>query len=248
MTLLRWATLSILTCLTCSASRALAANTDFDVKFDQCSEYVGIGFVPAARARALVPAKYTLAGDATNAVVVVRVTRCAAVTLDGGNAKPAHTAQIGIKITGPNATADIDNYLLWYVTDLGELEAKMQAAGVACGNDQQLSFDFTPAASPTPLAIDVDAAQFPAYRLQGQAAASSAAPVPFVANWWSDGSKGTLRMHTEFPQIRFGSASVTLTTPAGSALAMLIGAQTIQFPLLDSYNEFGAVVMQVRKQ
>lgn len=245
MTLLRWVTLVL---LTCSASRASAAGTDFDVSFDQCSEYVGIAFVPKARARALVPAGYTLAGDANNAVIVVRVTRCGAISTDGGNTSAGHTLQVGISITGPNATADIDNYLLWCASDHGGLIGKFQAAGVDCSNGQGISFDFTPGASPSPLSIDVNAPQVPSIDLAGQAAAPSASPVSFVANWWVDGSKGTLRMHTEFPQIRFGSASVTLHTPAGSALATLIGASSLQFPLLDSFNQFGAVVMQVRKQ
>ena len=237
---LRWAAVLV---FTCTASPVLAANTDFDVTFDQCVEYVGIGLVPKARARPLVPAAYTLAGDETNAVLVVRVTSCAAVAVDGKNPKPAHTAQIGITITGPNATADIDNYTLWYVTDLGNLNGKFQAAGINAGNDQPLAFS-----SPSPISIEVDAAQFPAYSLQGQAATPNTSPVFFSANWWVDGSKGRLRMHTDFPQIRFGGASVTLTTPAGSPLAQLIGGQTLQFPVLDSYNTFGPVVMQVRKQ
>lgn len=242
---LRWAAVLV---FTCTADTALAANTDFDVAFDQCAEYVGIGLVPKARARSLVPAAYSLAGGETNALIVVRVVECAVVAVDGKNPQAARTAQIGITITGPNATAHIDNYLLWYVTDLGTLKGKFESAGLSCGDDQQLSFDITPVSAPSPLSIDVAAAQLPAYTLQGQAATPNTTPVFFSANWWADGREGRLRLHMDFPQIRFGGASVTLNTPAGTPLAQLIGGTSMQFPLLDSYNTFGPVVMQVRKQ
>jgi hypothetical protein len=55
-------------------------------------------------------------------------------------------------------------------------------------------------------------------------------------------------MHSVFPQIRFSSASVTLTTPANSELAALIGGTSLQFAILDSYNGFDDALMEVRLQ
>lgn len=228
------------------ASEARANNKDFDVQFDDCVEYVGIGFVPAGPARALVPAQYTLAGDTSNAVLVVRVVDCGAVSVDGKNARAARTAQIGVMLAGQPPGADIDNYLLWYVTDHGQLHGKLSSAGLKTGNDQQLSFAFTPAGGAGPFASDVGASQTPVYSLDGQAQEPPVNPVPFVANWWSDGQHGQVRMHSDFPAISFSSAVVTLTTPANSELAALIGGTSMQFALLDSYNGFESALMEVR--
>jgi hypothetical protein len=70
--------------------------------------------------------------------------------------------------------------------------------------------------------------------------------VQFIASWWADGNHGVVRARTVFPAIRFGASATTLTTPAGSELAELIGGTTLTFPILDSYNTFGSAQLQVR--
>src|SRR5262245_59989341 len=114
--------------IVCLAGSARADSRDFDVAFDGCAEYVGIGFVPFDRARARVPAAYTLARDGDNAVIVVRIADCASVAVGGARGASGRTAQIGISITR-SEPADIHNYLLWYVTDLGSLHGKLDAIG-----------------------------------------------------------------------------------------------------------------------
>ena len=240
---LRW---SVGLLVACSASRVAAGAKDFDVQFGQCAEFVGIGYVPAAQARARVPAHYTLAGDGTNAFLVVRVVKCAAVSVDGKPAKAAQTAQIGVMLQGPDTSADINNYLLWFVTDLAALNGKFQASGVDCNNDQQMSSVFDQAAST--LTIDVSAPAAAAYQVDGDAEASSAAATTFIASWWYDGQQGSVRMRSEFPQIRFGEAAMTLTTAANSQLATLIGGTSMQFAILDSYNDFNTALLQARLQ
>lgn len=237
----------MLLAIACLGGSARADSRDFDVAFSGCAEYVGIGYVPFDRARARVPAAYTLARNGDSAVIVVRVADCTSIAIDGGRGASGRTAQIGISITR-SEPADIHNYLLWYVTDVGSLHGKLEAAGAPNGNDQQLSFEFDPAGGSGPLSVDVDAPQFPAYALTGEATEPSADPVIFTASWWSDGRNGTLRMHSVFPQIRFSGASATLTTAANSEVAALIGAQSMQFAILDSYNEFASASMQVRLQ
>ena len=230
--------------LASSTSPVWAAANDFDVDFVDCVEYVGIGFVPAARARPLVPAAYTLAGDDTNAVAVVRVTKCASVAIDGKNAKPARTAQIGVMLDVPDSTADIDNYLLWYATDLGTLHGKLSAAGVDSSVDAQLSFEFSASGPSGPLSIDVAPPRQPAYELLGTATVPTTQSVQFVANWFSSGAQGTLLMHTVLPSIRFSGANVTMTFAPSSALGALTGGQSLTFALLDSYNAFDSAHME----
>ncbi len=226
-------------------SEALSPH-DFDVDFTGCTELAGIGFVPAAKARSLVPAHYTLAGDATNAVLVARAVKCAGVAVDGHAAQPTTLTQIGISLVGPDSTADINNYTLWYVTDQALLAAKLNAAGADAENSPHLSYTFLPSSGGGTLDMVADPARAPHHELHGPVVPPNGDAVPFTASWWADGNHGTQRMRTVLPNIRFGTAHMTLTTPAGSALASVIGGTSLTFALLDSYNAFDAAHMEVR--
>lgn len=220
-----------------------AKQTDFGVDFAACSEVAGIGFVPRANARPLVPAKYELAGNAQSAVLVARAVHCDAVSVDGQAARPTTLIQIGISVVGEavvTPAADINNYTLWYVTDQAQLSAKLNAAGANAENSQQISYTL----SSGTLDFSASPARAPEVALQGPVT-PGATPSEFRATWWSDGNQGTIRMHTPFPAIRFGDAHMTLTTPANSDLARLIGGTSMTFPLLDSYNTFDSAHMDV---
>jgi hypothetical protein len=86
------------------------------------------------------------------------------------------------------------------------------------------------------------------YAALGQGSTPSASPVVFVANWFFDGPQGTVRMHTAFPAIRFGSANTVLTPTPPTELAALIGSATLTFDVLDSYNMWSSASMQSRMQ
>jgi hypothetical protein len=220
---------------------------DFDVDFSGCTELAAIGTVPAANARPLVPAGYVLAGDETNAVIVVRAVGCSGVSIDGKKATAARLAQIGVTLVGPDATADINNYLLWFITDLGELHGKLTGAGLGSDSDQDLTYSFTPGGSGSgTLAVAASPPQAPPFTAGGPAIVPTAAPVGFTASWWQDGQHGVVRMRTVFPAIQFSGATTTLTTPAGSALATLIGGTSMTFAILDSHNAFSTAHMEVR--
>lgn len=223
------------------AQDAWAGCKDFDVTFSGCAEFAGIGFVPAANARALMPAGYTLAGDTIDAIVVARVSRCDAISVDGHAPTAGTVSQIGITIVGPDGDADIDNYTVWYVTDVGLLHGKLRSAGLPTDNDSGLSFSFSNGA----LDIEATPPQAPEHEIHGTAVSPTAPAVPFVARWWSDVPHGTVLMRTEFPAIQFGGSTMTLTTPAGSDLADLIGDTSLTFGILDSYNTFPEATMEV---
>ena len=215
---------------------------DFDVDFSGCAEFAGIGLVPFANARPLVPSHYTLAGDATHAVLVVRVSHCSGTAIDG-NARGATTvSQIGISVTGQDTTADINNYTLGYVTDQAPLVLRYAAAGVDADLPLALRFGLSKGL----LDIASLSLHTPAFQVQGPATPPTASPVPFVASWWADGTRGVIRSRTTFPAIRFGTSTVTLTTPARSTLGKLIGGTSFTFALLDSYNTFANSHMEVR--
>src|SRR6476469_1612879 len=65
------------------ATAAVPGAPSFDVEFTDCSELASITTITVAKARTVVPASFTLAGDASGAPFVVRVAHCRAVSVDG---------------------------------------------------------------------------------------------------------------------------------------------------------------------
>jgi len=217
-----------------------------EVAFSGCTEFAGIGLVPAANARALVPAAYELAGDAQNAVIVVRVADCDGISVEGKKPKPGTVAQVGITVAPIDETASINNYTLWFATNFGPLHAKLRSNGVASELDSNLAYSFVPG-SPGQRALTIAATppKGPAYSVTGSAFVPTAAPVPFIATWWAETAQGAVQMRTEFPEIRFADATMTLTTPPSSALADLVGAPTLTFAILDSHNAFATAALTI---
>jgi len=215
---------------------------DFRVTFSHCAEFAGIGFVPAANARPLVPAHYTLAGAAANAVIVVRVSSCSNAVVDGKAIGATLVSQVGISVTGQDTSADINNYTLFYSTNQPCLQAAFDSQGVHADLAGLIGLELSPEGA---LKVKSRSPHTPAFRIEGTASAPTADPVPFVASWWADGTRGVVQARTEFPAIRFGTSAMTLTTPAGSALAQLAGSTTLTFALLDSYNTFAESHMVV---
>jgi hypothetical protein len=218
------------------------SDKDFDVAFDECTVFAGLARVDMARARALVPPEYTLFDDGGFARMVVRVASCAEVTVDGKDGGETIVSHIGIGLVGPDTTVNLNNYTLWYATDNSLLHARLTAAGVNADNSNQLSLAFADGT----LSVSSSSSHTPSFTVQGSAILPVNPAVPTSASWWDNGSRGAIRSRTVLPEIQFGTASTVLTTPAGSALADLIGGTTLTFPVLDSYNVFPTGAMEVR--
>lgn len=215
---------------------------DFDVDFTNCSEFAGIGVVPAANAQPFVPAGYTLAGDGSIALVVVRVAKCQSAVLDGKALDETITSQVGVTLQGPDASADINNYTVFYATNQARLHAAFQAAGVDADNSRQLSLSL----DGTALSASSASAHSSSFQVLGSSSVPTTAPTTFIASWWANGNHGVLSSRTEFPAIRFGSSTTTLTTTPGSTLAALLGGTSFTFAALDSYNTFASSHLEVR--
>jgi hypothetical protein len=216
---------------------------EFDVDFENCTEFAGIALVPRANAVPFVPAGYTLAGDTNNALVVVRVARCQSAEVDGKETGEITVAHIGVTLNGPDSSADINNYTVYFASDEQKLLTPLKKLGLRGEKIKAIGFTL---ATDGALSIDVNAKHDPDYQLLGTAIAPNAAPTAFTASWWYDGDAGEkIQMRTVFPAIRFGSASMTLTTPAGSELAALLGGTSLTFPVLDSFNAFPQAHMEV---
>lgn len=216
------------------------------VDFGNCSEFAGLTFVPTEEVEDLVPAGYQLAHFATadEAVVVVRVANCSSVKVKGGKAYAGTVAQVGVTLAGPDATSDINNYTLWYVTDNKELARELSKLGVDAEYSKDVDYDFAGGSGSGTLAISVAARHAPDYTLSGPATTPTDPAVPFVASWWLDTCQGTVQMRTSLPQIQFGAATMTLSA-VGADLRAIVGNGPVTFPALDSYNTFGQAHMVV---
>ena len=116
--------------------------------------------------------------------------------------------------------------------------------------DQGIVFQLAPGAAcgtgSANLRIGASPPHGPSFTACGTATLPTAPPTTFIATWWQDVGSRSVAMRTTFPAIAFGTAHMTLTTPAGSALASLIGGTTLTFALLDSVNTFATAHMTVQ--
>jgi len=102
----------------------------FTVSLRDCTELIGLGPVEFAKARSVVPIRYSLVPFNGGAGLVVRASRCAVAGVDSSAEKPAIVAQVGIAIIPPDGTGDINNYTLLYATDHQQLAQALNHAGL----------------------------------------------------------------------------------------------------------------------
>ena len=209
-----------------------ASNRGFSVDFSQCTEAVGVGPVNLARAAALVPASYTtlsIAGSpAATAAIVVRATSCASIQVNGGAAIPTNISQIGVEVVPPDGTGDINNYTLVYLSNNPELVTAFNHAGVPALLDTTLTYQFTYDSTGTggEIYVKAEGAGLPAYFISGTETDPTTPGFDFKANWWFAGNKGAVKQASDFPDIAFGTANLTLHTDRTGIIGQLIGGNT----------------------
>lgn len=211
--------------LVLAAPAAEASQKSFKVSFMNCTEFAGEGYVPLAIAQKLVPAGYTITNaSAGQAPMVVRMTNCDSVQVNGSRSQPTTIAQIGINIVSPDGTGDINNYMALYVSNNPQLVASFQGAGVPASLDPQIAYEYAPhdSASGT-LYGAVSPREFGPFFLYGTETNPPAnSGQNYIANWWF-GANAAIRQQTTFPTISFGASNVALYTSAASPLGQLVG-------------------------
>lgn len=218
-----------------------------EVNFKDCTEFAGLTYVPNERVQDLVPPEYELLhlSGPDEAVVVVRIASCDGITVKKGKSAPGTVAQVGVTMIGPDATSDINNYTLWYVTNHRPLARELSKLGVAAEFSGAIDYAFTPDESGFgAFEVAVGAKHAPDYALVGTAQSPTADAVPFVASWWTDTCKGRVQMRTTLPSIQFGGSTMELT-PFEPDLEAVLGAGPVGFPGLDSFNTFAGATMIV---
>jgi hypothetical protein len=214
------------------APPALADGRSLTVQFAQCTEFVGVAPVDALQARALVPARYALVGDAAGARLVVRAADCASVRVGALPARPARVAQVGLIIVSPDGTGtdpntSINNYTLSYASNSPALVAALRAAGVPAALDTGLAYEVSPPSGPGSefyVAVSPEFDASPTWFLHGSVNTPTFA-TSFLANWWrADGSRET-KMATDIASISFDFASqVNFSTSRLNTLGRLVGS------------------------
>jgi hypothetical protein len=229
-----------------SAEAAQADHVGSSVDFAGCREVANVGNAPTANIRPLVPAEFTLAGDATTTPFVVRTVHCDSVSVDGKQAKESNVVQIGAVILPPDGDGDINNYTLFYDASDSQLAVALAHLGVPAKVVPQLeeSLVVNPDGSGQ-YHFAVPAPFQPPLTFDGPVGAPFAT-IPFTANWWFSSDQGTVKMASSFPQLDFAGNEVVLTVPEGSVLAEILGTTTVSdWPNLALFDHFPTAHMDV---
>jgi len=205
-----------------------APERGFYVDFSGCTEFAGVGPVDFAKASALVPQVFTTLLVGSTGGIVVRATSCSGVSVNGGRKTPTLISQIGVEIVPPDGTGDINNYTLIYVSDNAELVSAFQCAGVPALFDPTLTYQFTydSTRKAGELYVEVESLGLPAYFLSGTETDPTVPGSDFKANWWYATSHAVVKQASDFPDIAFGTSSISLHTDRTSFLGKLIGGNT----------------------
>jgi hypothetical protein len=178
----------------------------------------------------------------------VRATTCAGTEVDGKDNVPTVISQVGIEIVPPDHTGDINNYTLIYVTNNENLAEAFQVTGLPVVFDRTITSEFTydSTGKAGELYVEVGGPDLPAYFFTGTETDPAGAGSDFKANWWFKGSGGIIKQASDFPNIAFGSASVSLHTSRKSFLGKLIGGNTdADFHFLPVRGVYSSAHMEV---
>lgn len=219
---------------TCSLILAFAATAAWaeqplTINFTNCTEFAGVGPVSFAKASALVPPQFKALSTGANAGgIVVRAGGCAGVSVNGGPSVPTMFSQVGVEIVPPDNTGDINNYLLFYISNNLQLVLALNLAGAPALYDPELLYQFTydSTGKSGALYVQAEALGVPSYTIYGAETDPTAPYGDFTANWWAVSPRGVIKEAGNYPNISFGTANNTVFTDKTSQLGQLIGGNT----------------------
>jgi len=224
--------------------------------FSDCVESIGVEVIPTQAVRPRVPAGFTLVGESAPVTpVVVRTANCGSLALslafpeaeaqtDADSAasrllRPISILQVGALIVPPDGSGDVNIYSISYSTNNLRLLAALRYAGVQA-EGAVVDYGYTPATG----RLDVVLVSLQnRLTLRGTVGALTAAPVPFVSNWWVATNQGVVKLSTTVPALVISNADLSLQTTAGSALTGLLGTNT-SFSALEQFNGFASAQLR----
>jgi len=212
------------------AATAAWADQPLTINFTGCTEFAGVGPVSLAKASGLVPSQFqALQTGPGTAGIVVRAGSCSGVSVNGGPSIPTMFSQVGLEIVPPDNTGDINNYLLFYISNNVQLVLALNLAGAPALYDPNLLYQFTydSTGKSGELYVQAEALGVPAYTIYGAETDPTAPYGDFTANWWAlTRQGGIVKEAGNYPNISFGSANNTVFTDKNSELGQLIGGNT----------------------
>jgi hypothetical protein len=227
-----------------SAASAADGSADLPVEFTDCVESIGVTLVPTASVRVYVPHQFILAGEGQPVTpLVVRTSQCSNIAVAGHPPMAGEIVQIGAVIVPPDFTGDINNYTIWYSTSNAKLATQLRKVGVDAQLVPVIDYDYQSANNS--LSVRTPVPFEPSLTLSGSVLPSPNAAGSFLANWWQQTKTGIVKMSTNVPVIKIGTANLTLTTKDTDPLAQLLGGSSTGFPIIQQFNTFAAANMQV---
>jgi hypothetical protein len=224
-----------------SAFGLMSAGPQFDLR--GCVESVYGAMVPTAKARPLVPARYSLVGElAPVTPLVVRTSRCSTITVDTRTSDAGALAQIGLVIVPPDGTGNVNLYQLWYYTDVATLADTLRDARVPAQFVANLAYNYTSCGNAVscPFWVNVPWPGDPTFAVAGSVTASDVSTGPFTANWWQDRAGSTIKMQSSAPNVHQGVSDLAVHTDPASGLGRLIGGSTAGSDVLKQFNLLGS--------
>lgn len=238
----------LLLSLSLLSSAALFADTpnrNFQVSFNGCTEFVGVGPI-AATGASLLPAGFTANSFGPGLIgIVVRATTCQGIVVDGGPPRKAIVAHYGLNIAAPETPADIDNYTLVYATNHPELADRLEKTGLPVVYNPNLAVE-DPAARPGNVFAAIYGEGLPPFVITGVVGDPVGSPFPFLANWWYSSKTGKVKMSTTFPAIVFGPSNLVVNTASTTQLGKLLGGnRDANFPGFNVRGSYPSALMTV---
>jgi hypothetical protein len=203
-------------------------------------EAVGVGLVPTAQARALVPAPLRLPDDhAPVTPLVVLATTARRMTIADGPPAPGAYALVGLLIASPDGTGVFNTLLLWHYTSNRHLARGLRRVGIAAQYVPQLELAVAREGNRGAVSLQLAHPARPALELAGTfSAPDQPLPAGFVANWWSRQERRLIKAATSVPAGAISAAQLGLRTDAGNALGEVIGGSQLDFAVLQRFNTF----------
>jgi hypothetical protein len=229
--------------LTCALGAAvMLGQPSSQVQFNDCTEFVGAGWVPVAQAASSVPSTFQILNVNGGALLVTRAAECKSVVVDNAKPEPARLSQIGVSVVSPDGTGDINNYTVMYVTNNRRLAQRLERAGLPVKVDEDLVYEVNAGN----LFIDVSPEDGPAFFFNGTVSEPPVGGFPFLANWWYESNRGRMKMATNIPTINFGQSAVTVYSRKESPLGRLINGNSFSnFAVFNVRGRFATGRMDV---
>lgn len=242
--LLRWG--SVVVGFAVVSAPALASAHELTVSFEECTESIGVTLAPTAEIRERVPTAYLLPGDGAPVTpLVVRTAHCDGVSVGHHGTGDATIVQIGALLIPPDGTGDVNTYAFWYQTTNVQLALALRLFfGVDAQFVPRIDYEVgeVDGNGQADFGVRVRAPGRPRFTLDGSVTSAGIPATNFVANWWQDTFRGTVKLSTLVASGTIGGAALVLDT-SSPQLVDVLGTDVATFPIIEQFNTFGSATM-----